>query len=150
MILPHCTFCCVLCLCHSLWFNEIKISFSCFDQFFISLFYFSYSLTTLVLIMFFIIVRCSQNLFSYFWEFSIQMCKCVCIYAFIVLHIQNNAFSDLYMHIYTHICTYLHIFYYMKIPYYKTIVPIICIQQHSMDTRVHFLQLVRLWVKFIS
>ena len=61
---------------------------------------------------------------------------------FLVLHMQLNAFLTyicIYRHIFTHIC----ILYYMKIPYYKTIVPIICTQEHSMDTRVHSLQSIR-------
>ena len=67
------------------------------------------------------------------------------IYAFIVLHMQLNAFLT-YICTYTHIFAHIYILYYMKIPHFETIVPIICIQEHSMDTRVHFLQSVRLQV----
>ena len=70
------------------------------------------------------------------------------IYAFIVLHMHNNAIKCIFWPTYAYIDTYLHIFayFYMKIPFFKTIVPIICIWEYRYDTRVLFLQLVRLQV----
>ena len=51
-----------------------------------------------------------------------------------------------YTHIITHI-THIRILYYMKIPHeFGQLYSIICIWEHSMDTRVDFLQLVRLQV----
>ena len=67
------------------------------------------------------------------------------IYAFIVLHMQLNI-SLTYICTYTHIFAHIGILYYMKIPYYKTVVPTVYIGEHSTDTRVHFLQSVRLQV----
>ena len=74
------------------------------------------------------------------------------IYAFMVLRMHNNAYL-MYICTYTHIIThithinnYKHIFY-MKIPHtFGHIILIICIQEHSMDTRVDFLQMVQLQV----
>ena len=62
----------------------------------------------------------------------------------------NNAYL-------THICTHSYTYYtyyhivYMKIPHkFGHIIPIICIQEHSMDTRVDLLQTVRLQVTCTS
>ena len=54
-----------------------------------------------------------------------------------------NAYICTHMHIFTHNHAYLHALMHEDTTIFKSVL-IICIQEHSMDTRVLYLQLVRL------
>ena len=78
----------------------------------------------------------------------IYMCRLKYMYFCISMHLYAY---PTYVYTYRHIITHIYTLYYIKIPHkFGHIVPKICIWEHSIGTRVDFLQSVRLQVTYAS